>query len=256
MMKTINFTFLLILLPFLGVGQSAYQEVRDGNKLFKLNNYIDAENLYRESIRKDGDLVEPAYNLGNSLYRQGKFNDAGRYFQQAANKTENKQLKSRAFHNLGNSLLKEQKLEEGIDAYKKALINNPNNEESRYNLAYAQKQLQQQQQQQENQDQENKEDQENKDEQQDQQNQDQEQQDQENKDQQNEEQQDQEGQDQEQEQEQQQEEQQQQQQKEQQVSREDAKRILEALNQEEKKLQEKLKKKKTKGVKVNIEKDW
>ena len=144
-------TFIYLFIPIFVNAQSAYQEVRDGNELFKSNNYTDAENKYREGVRKNGDQLESAYNLGNALYRQEKYEDAGRYFLQAANKTDDKVQKANAYHNLGNSLIKTQKLEDGIKAYKNALMNNPKDEESRYNLAYAQQQLQQQQQQQEQQ---------------------------------------------------------------------------------------------------------
>lgn len=240
--------FILLIIPTMTFAQSAYQDVREGNDLFRSNDYTGAESSYREGVRKDGDVVESAYNLGNALYRQGKFEDAGRYFMQAANKTEDKNKKADAYHNLGNSLIKAQKLEEGIKAYKNALINNPKDEESRYNLAYAMQQLkQQQQQQQEQQQDENKEENQEEQDNQDQQNQEQEE---ENKEEEQQQDQEQEQQDQ------QQEEQQQQQQKEEQVSREDAERILEALNNKEKELQEKLKKQKVKQVNVKIEKDW
>ncbi len=251
MRKYKGLSLLILIFPFFANAQSAYQEVREGNELFKSNDYTEAEEKYRESVRKDGELVESAYNLGNSLYRQGKYEDAGRYFLQAANKAKDDKMKSKAFHNLGNSLIKDQKLEEGIKAYKNALINNPENEESRYNLAYAQQQLQQQQQQQQQEQQDDQQDQ-NKDEQKEENKDQQEQEDQEEEKEEEQEQQ----QEQEEEQEQDQQEQQQQEQKEDQVSREDAERILEALNNDEKELQEKLKKQKIKQVDINIEKDW
>lgn len=240
---------ILLLLPIHLVAQSAYQEVREGNELFKNNSFVEAESKYRESLRKEADQVEAAFNLGDALYRQGKFEDAGRYFQRAAEKAELKEKKAQAYHNLGNSLVKSKKLEEGINAYKKALINNPKDEESRYNLAYAQRQLQQQQQQQEQKDEEKKDDK--KDEKKEDENQDKDK----NKEE-EEEQKDQEEQQEEEEQQKKEEEQKQQQEQEKQVSREDAERILEAINNKEKELQEKLKKEKIKNVNVDIEKDW
>lgn len=240
---------LIYLIPVISYSQSAYQDIRNGNQSYKENDYPAAEELYRESIRKDGSINESAFNLGDALYRQGKYEDAARYFDMAANRTEDKNARAEAYHNLGNSLLKSKKLEEAINAYKRALINNPQDEDSRYNLAYAMQQQKQEQQQQEEKKEEDKK--ENQEEQnQDQQNQDQQEQEEE-KEQEQEEQQKQEEQEQKEE-----EQKKEQQQQEQQVSREDAERILEALNNEEKKLQEKLKKKKVKEVDVNIEKDW
>lgn len=238
---------ILLLLPIHLVAQSAYQEVREGNELFKNNSFVEAESKYRESLRKEADQVEAAFNLGDALYRQGKFEDAGRYFQRAAEKAELKEKKAQAYHNLGNSLVKSKKLEEGINAYKKALINNPKDEESRYNLAYAQRQLKQQQQQEQEQKDEEKKEEENQDKnKEEEQQEDQEEQQKEEEEQQKEEE----------EQQKKEEEQKQQQEQEQQVSREDAERILEAINNKEKELQEKLKKEKIKDVNVDIEKDW
>lgn len=237
--------------PFFCLGQSAYQDIRDGNKAYQENDYKKAEDFFRESIRKDGKPMESSFNLGDALYRQGKYEDAGRYFNMAAEKAEDKITKSEAYHNLGNALLKSEKYNEAVIAYKNALINNSKDEDSRYNLAYAKQKLQQQQQQEqekEDQDKEKKKEEENKDEQE---NKDQEKEEEEEEEKENEEQ-DQE----EKEEEEQKEQQQQQQQKEEQISREDAERILENLNEQEKDLQEKLKKQKIKEVDVSIEKDW
>lgn len=229
--------------------QSNLQNIREGNDAFRNNQYVKAEQEYRKALNGEKGAFESAYNLGDALYRQGKYEEASKYFQAAANKTDDKELKAKAFHNLGNALLKDQKLKESLGAYKQSLINNPKDDETRYNYAYTKQMIQEQEQQQQeqqdqNQDQENQEQQ-----QEEQQNQEQENQEEKNKEEQ--EQQQQEGEEQ-----QEQEQQQQQQQKEEQVSREDAERILEALNQDEKQLQEKLKKQKIKKVDINIEKDW
>lgn len=237
--------------PFLAKAQSSYYDVRQGNVKYADNDYEAAEQFYRESLRKDPKPLESAFNLGDALYRQGKYEEAAKYFSAAAKKAETEVNKANAYHNLGNSLLKSQKLEESIEAYKKALINNPKDEDSRYNLAYAKQQLQEQQQeQQQNQDKDKEDQKEQEEKEEEQQNQEEEnQKEEQNKEQQQEEQQKQEEQ-------QQQEEQQKQQEQEQQVSREDAERILEALQEQEKEVQEKLKKKKGKAVEIQIEKDW
>lgn len=237
-------SILLMIMTTSVLAQSNLQNIREGNEAFRDNKYVKAEQEYRKALGQEQGAFESAFNLGDALYRQGKYEEASKYFQAAANKTEDKDLKAKAFHNLGNALLKNQKLNESLGAYKQSLINNPKDDETRYNYAYTKQMIQEQEQQQQEQEQ----------------NQDQEQQEQEQQEQQQQEQKQQEKQEQEQQEQQQQQEQeqqeQQQQQKEQQVSREDAERILEALNQDEKQLQEKLKKKKGKKTKINIEKDW
>ncbi|MBO6050808.1 MAG: VWA domain-containing protein [Bacteroidales bacterium] len=121
-------------------------------------NYQKAEINYRKAMEATPNYDKANYNLGNSLYRQERYEDAGKAFENVANnKSSSKDLRERAYHNLGNSLLKQEKYKESIDAYKNALKLNPKDMDSKYNLEYARKkmmqQMQQQQQNQQNQDQ-------------------------------------------------------------------------------------------------------
>lgn len=215
-------------------GQAERKFIRQGNKQFKDSVYDESEILYRKALEKDRESFAGEFNLGDALYKQDKYEDAARSFGNLAeNETDNEKL-GHLYHNIGNSLLKSQDLEGSIEAYKKALRSNPEDEETRYNLAFAQNMLQQQQEQQKQQnkdgDNQDKKDQEN--------------QDQENK------QDDQQNQDQDQQQEQQQE------QQPQQISKEDAERMLQALAQDEQKLQEKLKEQQARAKRVRVLKDW
>ena len=164
------------------------------------------------------------------MYKQKKFADAGEQFNKIAESANSKPMAAEAYHNLGNSYLEDKKLQESIDAYKKSLLNNPKDDQTRYNLAYAQEKLKQQQQQ-------NKKSQQNKNDK-DQQNKvnknnkDKNKQNQDKKDQQKD------------------------QQQPDKLSKEDAERMLEALNNNEKQTQEKLKNKKFQGGKLHITKDW
>jgi tetratricopeptide (TPR) repeat protein len=234
---------LISLLPVLAHGQAERKYIRQGNKQYKEEVYDESEILYRKALEKEMESYSGEFNLGDALYKQDKFEDAARSFNKLAeNQTDPKKL-GELYHNLGNSLLKANQLETSIEAYKQALRNNPADDETRHNLAYAQ-QMQQQQQQQQNQDQQNQ--------QQDQQNQQQDQQNQ-----QQDQQQDQDQQDQQQDQQQQQQNQEQDQQQQQpQISREDAQRMLQALQEDEQELQEKLKKQKAQARKVKVLKDW
>ena len=120
--------------------------------------YQQAEINYRKAMETTSNYDKANYNLGNSLYRQERYEDAGKAFEKVANnQSSSKDLRERAYHNLGNSLLKQEKYKESIDAYKNALKLNPKDMDSKYNLEYARKkmiqQMQQQQQNQQNQDQ-------------------------------------------------------------------------------------------------------
>ncbi|MFH1319466.1 MAG: tetratricopeptide repeat protein [Bacteroidota bacterium] len=233
--------FQFLILNSHSFAQSERKLIREGNKLYNKDKYEDAEISYRKALDKNAKSYEGSFNLGDAAYKQKKYEDATNQFELLTHQESDKKTVAKSFHNLGNSLLQAKQFEKSIEAYKNALRNNPDDTDTKYNLAYAQTMLKQQQQQQQdqcqNKDKENKEDQ----------------QDQENK------------QDQQEENEQKQDEQKQEEQTEQnekqqprpdQISKEDAERLLEALKNEEMDVQEKLKKKKAKATKIKIEKDW
>jgi len=249
------FLLMTILLPAVAQAQQDKKSILQGNEYYRQQQYDEAAAAYQRSLGNNGlESVVGNFNLGAAWYKQKKLDDAIQQFTDIAGSATDKTLKAKAYHNLGNALLESQKLEESIEAYKKSLLNNPKDDETRYNLAYAQEKLKQQQQQ-NNQDQQNdKKDQDNKD--QNQKNKDQDNKDQDNKDPdqdkkdqdqnkdnpndkndsdngKNDQQQSQPG----------------------QLSKADAERLLEAMNQEEKNTQEKLKKKKGTGQ-GKVVKQW
>ncbi len=222
------FSLYLVFCSLMAFAQSERKFVRDGNKLYKDKKYSEAETKYLKSLEKNKDSQTAQFNLGDAYYKQQKFEDASRQFETAASNGKlNAKDQARAFHNLGNSFLKEKKYQESIAAYKNALKRNPDDNDTRYNLAYAQAMLQQQQQQQNQNKDQNK---------QDQQQQDQQQQQQKKEDQKNN-----------------QEKRQQSQQK-QQISKEDAEKILQSLNNDEKNTQKKFVKKES--TRMQVEKQW
>ncbi len=235
----------------LGVGTSFAQKANDfiskGNKLYDEQKFGEAEMTYREGQEAGADPFISGFNLGDALFKQERYEEAANVFQSLPNLTDDKDHKAAAYHNLGNSFLKAQKYQESVEAFKQSLRNNPKDLDTKYNLAYAKRMLQeQQQQQQQNQD---KQDQDKKEDKQDQQQQQDQKQD-EKKDEENKKDQQQQNQDQK-------EQEQQQQPQDGQISKEDAERMLDALNQEEKKIRDRLEdQKQKKGVKANIEKDW
>lgn len=239
----INFTILMLsLLYSLSIfSQKEKKFIIEGNKNYENKKFVEAEKNYKQGLTKNKDSYKSAFNLGDAYYQQGKYEEAAEQFQMLTHKATSKDTLSKAYHNLGNSLIQSKKYQEGINAYKNALKNNPNDEDTRYNLAYAQKMLQQQQQQNKDDknDKNNKDDKENKDnkdnkenDKKDKQNENKENKD--NKNEKNKEQEKQQG----------------------QISKEDAQRLLDALQNDEKNLQDKMKKEKAKGIRVDIEKDW
>ena len=118
--------------------------VREGNRQYNAEKTVDAETSYRKALEVDEKSNLATFNLGDALYRQKKYEEAGKEFEKAASGTTDKMDKARAYHNLGNSYLQQQKLKESIEAYKHALRNNPNDADTKYNLSYALNLLKQQ----------------------------------------------------------------------------------------------------------------
>ncbi len=203
------------------------KNIRDGNKLYKNEQYTEAEIAYRKGVDVNPRSTEGNYNLGNALYKQGKYPEAAEQYQLIAGQAEKmvetpegKTKLAEVFHNTGNIFMQEKDYGKSVEAYKQSLRLNPADDETRYNLALAQKLLddQQNQDQDQNQDQQNDEkdekDDQNKDQQQDQQQQDNDKEDKT----------------------------QEQQQPNEQMSQDNAQQILDAFLQDEKDTQEKVKK--------------
>lgn len=216
------------------LAQSARSHINDGVDLYNNQKYAEAETKFIDGLNKEYETFEGHFNLGDALYKQGKLQEALKSYQNAMALAKDDKQRAQVFHNVGNTFLKDKKLKESLEAYKNSLRLNPNDNETKYNLSYALKQMQQQQnQQQQNQDQ-------NKDQNKDQQQQDQQQQNQ-NKDQNQEQNKD-------------QQQQQQPQEQKDQISKEEAQRILEALKNNESDLQKELRKRKSRVIQK--EKDW
>jgi tetratricopeptide (TPR) repeat protein len=238
--------FIITSLPLLLTqAQGVPDLINDGVDLYNKKEYTESEVNFLKGLEKEPDSFEAKFNLGDTYYKQQKYDDAAKTFNSVLGQADNKELKAKVFHNIGNSLLKSQKIQESIDAYKNALKNNPDDADTKYNLSYALSLLNKQNQQKNN-DQKNDK---NKDK--DKQDQNKQEGDNDKKDQQKQDQNKQENKPQ-QDQESQQDNLKQPQKNE--ISKEEAQRILDALKNNEKDLQKKLRKKT--GVPVKTEKDW
>lgn len=223
--------------------QTAHKYHRSGDRQYMQGDYSEAEEDYRRSLLED-DTESARYNLGNSIYQQERYDEAIKYYEEAARTATDDRVKSRAYHNLGNSLFYQQEYDKSVDAYKSALRLNPKDVETKENLAMAQRLMQIQQQQQQQQQQEG-ESEENEDQQQQQQQQEPQ------EDQQQQQNQQQQGDDQQGEQEQQEGEAEQQPKD---LSKEEAQQLLDIIEGEERKVQEKMRKADKRPSKS--EKDW
>lgn len=137
--------------------KKANNYVYEGNSLANEEDFVSAEMEYRKAISEQPSSIAGIYNLGNSYYKKGNFEEALYRHQQATESASSKAEKHKAFHNIGNILMQNKKCKEAVEAFKNALRNNPTDDETRYNLGLAKKCAEEQKDQQdENKDDENK----------------------------------------------------------------------------------------------------
>jgi len=146
---TLTASCILIVSQFV-YGQSLRSLNNSGVDSYKIKQFVDAEVNFKKGLEKSKDSFELNYNLGDAYYKQQRYDEAIKSFQNSLSHTEDGNLKSKAFHNIGNSLLKSQKIKESVEAYKNSLKLNPGDKETKYNLSYALSLLKQQQDQQQN----------------------------------------------------------------------------------------------------------
>lgn len=221
--------------------------VRKGNRMFQDSLFIKAEENYLKAVDANPELMEGYYNLGNAYTAQQKPNEAIEQYRKTANSLEGRKKEltdnpssnpkelervkedlSKTYHNTGVVYHMCEQYDKAVESYKQALRNNPQDDETRYNLILAQRMLDQQQQDQQQDQQDQQQQEEQKEQQQEQQQQQEEQQ-----------------------------EQQQQEQQQQDMSQENAEQILEAAMQDEKDVQERVQEQLLRvQPKKPLEKDW
>lgn len=229
----------LVLMMFAAIFSVSAQKaerdyIRKGNRAFKDSVFVDAEVNYRKALEVNPKSSISMYNLGNTLVRQNKVQEAMEQYSAAAKIEKDKSKLAYIFHNIGDIFQTQKDYAKAVEAYKESLRNNPKDDETRYNLALAQKLLKDQEQNQQNQDQ-------NQDQNKEQEKKEQEKKDQENKqDQQNN----------------QQQQPPQSQKQNEQMSKENAEQLLKSVMQDEKDVQDKVKKQQQVIQGGRLEKDW
>ncbi|NGX82808.1 tetratricopeptide repeat protein [Aequorivita sp. KMM 9714] len=117
--------------------KAAQNYLSEAQQMLQKEKFPDAEANYRQAISLNPKDETAKYNLGTAYYGKEKNAEAMLRFKQAAVTATTKAEKHRAFHNLGNTYMNEKKYTEAVESYKNALRNNPNDDETRYNLALA-----------------------------------------------------------------------------------------------------------------------
>lgn len=228
--KYIGLFFLLTAAMSLHAQKAERDLIRKGNRMYNDSVYEQAEINYRKAMEVNPKSTVAMYNLANTLMQQNKLEEAMKQYAGAARVEKEKPNLAQIYHNMGVIFQSQKDYAKAIEAYKQSLRNNPKDDETRYNLALAQKMLKDQQQNQQNQDQQNQQKQEEKQDQQQNQQQNQ------NNDQ--------------------QQQPPQQQKQDNQMSKENAEQLLNSVMQDEKDVQDKVKKQQQVIKGNRLEKDW
>ena len=120
--------------------------LRSGNKLYNDSLFIKAEVDYRKALEINPKSTDAMFNLGNALLMQQKAKEAMEQYESVSKIEKDKSKLAQIYHNMGVILQSSKQYPQCIEAYKESLRNNPKDDETRYNLALAQKLLKDQQQ--------------------------------------------------------------------------------------------------------------
>lgn len=134
MRRTLLLTLALVC-SMICMAQADRQYIRSGNKLYRQQNFVKAEAEYRKALSVNGENAHALYNLGCALMMQQKDSAAVVQYQKAGKVETSPARKAKVFHNIGVICQNHRMYGDAIEAYKESLRNNPNDDETRYNLA-------------------------------------------------------------------------------------------------------------------------
>lgn len=118
--------------------------IRSGNSSYNKGDFSESETDYRRALEKSPASYEATYNLGNSLYKQERYEEAAQAYGSIIDDSSHLSGAASAAYNIGNSLFKQRQLEQALESYKRSLRINPNDQQTKFNLAYTKKLLDEQ----------------------------------------------------------------------------------------------------------------
>ncbi|MDR2885245.1 MAG: tetratricopeptide repeat protein [Rikenellaceae bacterium] len=136
---------MLMALPAMAQKYPERSMIRSGNRQYEKEKYVESEISYRRALEKTPASYEAADNLAKSLYKQQRWDEAAGMFAPLAADSLHRQHAPEAYYDQGNALFRQRKFAEAIEAYKQSLRLNPADQQAKFNLAYAQKMQQEQQ---------------------------------------------------------------------------------------------------------------
>ena len=170
--------YLAIVVMLLVCGEVSAQQMRErglvrkGNREFRRENFEKSVDSYQRALQHDSTCFEAKYNIASALYRTERYDKAEKTLLGIVNDTTRTELeRGEVAYNLGNTQFAQQKYKEALSSYRQAMRCNPNDEDAKFNYAFTKRLIQQQEQQQQQQNQDQNKDNQDKQNNQDQQNQ-------------------------------------------------------------------------------------
>lgn len=139
--------YIIFIVSLLFINYSAFAAktdrdyIREGNVQFRHKAYVQAEVNYRKALELNPNSKEALYNLGNTLSYQGKLKESIEQYISSSRGEKNKTKLAKIYHNAGVLFYSAKHYGEAVQAYRQSLRNNPNDDQTRYNLALAQAML-------------------------------------------------------------------------------------------------------------------
>jgi tetratricopeptide (TPR) repeat protein len=136
-MKYIYLLLLSVSYSLISQDNSIDNDLYKGNEKVKSEDYLGAEIDYRIALSKSPKTSKALFNLGNTQYQANAYDEAAQQFFRTQKFSNKKSEKHVALHNMGNVYMKKKEYAKAVESYKSALRNNPSDDETRYNYALA-----------------------------------------------------------------------------------------------------------------------
>ena len=145
-----SFRYILVVSMLLSVALTASaqvdrHDVRAGNRKFRKDNWKEADISYRKALVKDSTSVAANYNLANTLYRQGNYEEAEKLMKKIGDNASASANAADYWYNTGDIAIAKKDWQGAVNAFKEALLKNPSDMDAKENYIYAKKMLENQQ---------------------------------------------------------------------------------------------------------------
>ncbi|HVY74584.1 MAG TPA: tetratricopeptide repeat protein [Puia sp.] len=151
LLKYIAFAF-WIMISLTARAQQTDALIRKGNRFYKAQDFDRSKEAYEKALKQSPGNANANFNLGNAEFRKNDFDKSAAGYDEVLKANTDPKMREDAFYNKGVAMIRQKKLQESIEAWKKALLLNPDDQEARDNLIKALREKKQQQQQQQNND--------------------------------------------------------------------------------------------------------